>query len=589
MLPDNYQIVIFLLVPLYHESCESKISQNDAELNRKQTYATKGNNSALDNNGGTDKACSSVGLHNENMCANTGASTISESTYSNDDKYQILASLGAFNPRFMAQTFEEAVRKLNLDESLELSKAVHAIDDHIATIDSSSYALLHGQSEKYGRGKRQQKIFGSSSLCTLTLILEQCEEAGEEVEPGYISACETCQGVYMDSKNCFPKFVNAIGCGKSEIDCAFDIKDRPLGRCSTTHLQMYFMHSEEGRFGESSLTGMLTVPSGCQCALNKHSTFINGWRPGHRGGRPGHYGGRMGRPRLRVWVHRKFGNGTGHKGEGGLPRVLHTAPLNNNITTLFAKALSTWQRDSSTSAPLARKQLHTPISAAADERQRYTSKSATSSKMQNNPSTNPAVHKIERHPPIKAAAAGRQPYPSRNAAFDGMQRSLPTSATVEGMHRYPPKNTVTNKMQVYSSNRLEANRMQPIPAINARVNGMQLHPSTVAVNKIQPYPSTSAAVNGMQLQPPTSAALVGMQRYPSASPTVNGIQFYPSNAGVNVMQPYPSTNVAVNGIQSYPSTNAAVNGMQPYLFTSGAANAIQGSPTLPLPGMYRIA
>ncbi|CAJ0605004.1 unnamed protein product [Cylicocyclus nassatus] len=171
------------------------------------------------------------------------------------------------------KVLEDALRSFNLSAQTKLA----ATGNKSNSLSNTSEIYCDDECQKLRKSagdlKRTRRWTPSQitrSSCKLTLVREICDPAGKEISRGKLSMCRTCRRVYRVSDNCYPRYLNAEICEESNDGCAFD-NGRPQGTCISTKSLVTILRNVGCDNCEKLLPENLEIPSGCQCALEKHS------------------------------------------------------------------------------------------------------------------------------------------------------------------------------------------------------------------------------------------------------------------------------------------------------------------------------
>ncbi|CAJ0591516.1 unnamed protein product [Cylicocyclus nassatus] len=170
------------------------------------------------------------------------------------------------------KVLEDALRNFNLSAQSNLAATGNKSNSH--PITSEHYCDVECQKSRKSAGdlKRTRRWTQSqitSSSCKLTLVHEECGPAGKEISPGKLSMCKTCHRVYRVSDNCHPRLLHAKICDGNDGGCAF-YNGRPQGTCVSTKSPVTLLRTVGN---DNFLSEDFEMPSGCQCALEKHSAL----------------------------------------------------------------------------------------------------------------------------------------------------------------------------------------------------------------------------------------------------------------------------------------------------------------------------
>ncbi|CAJ0591518.1 unnamed protein product [Cylicocyclus nassatus] len=185
------------------------------------------------------------------------------------------------------KVLEDALRNFNLSAYSNLAATGNKSNSHPITLElhydderKSKFFKHRQKSRKFGddlkRTGRRAPSQITTNHCKLKLFYEKCVPAGEEISPGKLSMCYTCKRIYHVSYNCYPRVLTAEFCDRSNGDCAFD-NGRRKGTCISTYSTVTLL----GGVGNDNCTNFLPenfeMPTGCQCALRKHSALKATW------------------------------------------------------------------------------------------------------------------------------------------------------------------------------------------------------------------------------------------------------------------------------------------------------------------------
>ncbi|CAJ0591471.1 unnamed protein product [Cylicocyclus nassatus] len=162
------------------------------------------------------------------------------------------------------KVLEDALRKFNLSAHSNLAATGNKSNSHPIT-----------SLELYYHSERRVPSQITTKHCKLYLFYEKCVPAGKEISPGKLSMCYTCKRIYHVSYNCYPRVLKAEVCDRSNGDCAFD-NGRPQGTCISTYSTVALLGSV-GNDNCTFLPEAFEMPTGCQCALRKHSALKATW------------------------------------------------------------------------------------------------------------------------------------------------------------------------------------------------------------------------------------------------------------------------------------------------------------------------
>ncbi|CAJ0591517.1 unnamed protein product [Cylicocyclus nassatus] len=169
------------------------------------------------------------------------------------------------------KVLEDALRSFNLSAQSKLAATGNKSNSH--PITSELYCDVECQKSRRSDDDLRRTRRGAPSQittnhCKLTLFHENCDPAGEEISPGTWSMCTTCHRLYTVSDNCYPRYLHTKVCDGNNGGCAFE-NGKPQGTCVSTNIPVTLLRT----VGDDNklVPENLQVPSGCQCALKKHS------------------------------------------------------------------------------------------------------------------------------------------------------------------------------------------------------------------------------------------------------------------------------------------------------------------------------
>ncbi|MFH4976629.1 hypothetical protein AB6A40_003338 [Gnathostoma spinigerum] len=105
--------------------------------------------------------------------------------------------------------------------------------------------------------------------------LANCTPRGEEEFWGYQKLCTACSGVYLLSKNCFPRIFNSVKCNNADLECVYDSATQQAhGKCHMRTLGFRVLHNKGSNQCEDWIYESLEIPIACECYLSTESQLV---------------------------------------------------------------------------------------------------------------------------------------------------------------------------------------------------------------------------------------------------------------------------------------------------------------------------
>ncbi|VDN04724.1 unnamed protein product [Thelazia callipaeda] len=110
----------------------------------------------------------------------------------------------------------------------------------------------------------------------------KCISQGKQEFNEYSTLCTSCRGIYILSKMCFPRFINALQCEKQnkKMGCIFDkITKQAHGSCHMRTLTFQVLWNRGSENCQDWSYEYIQVPSGCECHLKTMSSLLQAIKP----------------------------------------------------------------------------------------------------------------------------------------------------------------------------------------------------------------------------------------------------------------------------------------------------------------------